>query len=46
METILQGYFFFFFASSSIEEVGSAPEDNKYNIGSIFEDSDQIYSDV
>jgi len=46
IETILQGYFFFFLANSSIDEVGSVPADNKYNIGSILEDSDQICSEV
>jgi hypothetical protein len=46
METILHGYFFFFFANSSIEDVGSAPADNKYKTGSILDDSDQIYSEV
>lgn len=29
-----------------MDEVGSAPADNKYKTGSILEVSDQIYSDV
>jgi len=46
MDTILHGYFFFFLANSSIDEVGSAPADKRYNTGSILDDSDQIYSEV
>lgn len=37
-------YFFFFLAKSSIDDVGSAPADNKNNTGQILVVSYHVYS--
>lgn len=44
IDTFSQNTFLFFLDKSSIEDVGSAPADNKNNTGSVFELSAQIES--